>query len=308
MGGGSWSDAVYCSIKSDYSTKSTDEVFTSKGMDAELSPLGLKVRESRDSEEHPESLAIVVGLDVTGSMGHIADSIAREKLGTLMETVLKHDVKHPQILFMGIGDQYDIGKDPIQVSQFESETTLLDKWLTKIWLHHGGGGQHMESYALAWLIAGRHTSIDCFEKRNIKGLLFTIGDEWVHPELESDILAKVFGYTQTETITSEQALKEAQQMYHVFHLHVNEASYKDDPIVIEPWKNLLGERLIIVEDYSIIAETIATIVAYMNGADIKRVTAGMSKTVGDKVSKALAPFASAAIAIPNSNKDSIVTL
>ena len=57
-------------------------------MDKDLNPFGIAVRESRDSDLNPQSNAIIVGLDVTGSMGMIADALARKGLGTMVEEIL----------------------------------------------------------------------------------------------------------------------------------------------------------------------------------------------------------------------------
>jgi hypothetical protein len=116
----------------------------------------------------------------------------------------------------------------------------------------------MESYTLAWLFAARHTSIDCFEKRKQKDFLFTIGDEAAWDSLQADRLKNLMGYAQTDTVSDRELLEEAQRSYHVFHIHINEASYKDSPVVLGYWRNILGERLIVLEDYNAIAETIAT--------------------------------------------------
>lgn len=287
MGSSTWSDDSYRHIKQDYSTKSTDKIFTSKTIDSEMLPKGIKFRESRDSDAHPESLAICVFLDETGSMGTIPEILAREKLGALMTTLIKHDILHPQIMFCGIGDHYS-DRSPLQVSQFESGTTELDKWLTKIHLEGNGGGQNMESYLLAWLFAARHTSIDCFEKREEKGFLFTIGDEGIHAKVEADKLKELMGYGEAEDISAEQLLHEAQRTYHVFHLHINEAQHKDDARVIGQWKRLLGENLIIVEDYNSTAEIIASTVALVHGVDLQKITDSFDSITASTVSNALA--------------------
>ena len=146
----------------------------------------------------------------------------------------------------------------------------------------------MESYLLAWLVAGRHTSIDCFEKRGTKGFLFTIGDEKSWDKLEQNKLKKILGYTECETLTDKQLLEEAQRMYNVYHIHINEASYRDDPNVIGYWKDMIGERLIILNDYQAICETIATIIAMQHGIDLTDVVSAFDSKTKGIVSSALA--------------------
>ncbi|AEW00111.1 hypothetical protein A4D02_28745 [Niastella koreensis] len=285
MGNSSWSNDAYKHLRANYSTKSTAQVFGSRSIDKDMSPRGVAFRESRDSVTHPESLAIGVFLDETGSMGAIPEMLVRHKLGHLMNTLLAHGVPDAHVLFGGIGDQY-ADHSPLQVGQFEAGTDELNQWLTKIFLEGGGGGQSMESYALAWLFFARHTSIDCFEKRNQKGFLFTIGDEGVHKMLEKDFLSNLLGYQFYEDIPAEQLLAEAQRMYHVFHLHVTETGTGTSGI-IHDWRKLLQERLILVEDYNNIAEIIASTVAVVMGADLKKVVAAFDTTTAQQVSNAL---------------------
>ena len=169
MGSSTWSSDAYSKLKADYSTKTREEVFSSRKMSEEMSPLGIKFRESRDSEPHPESLAINIFLDVTGSMGHIPEVLIKEKLGTLIETLIKHGIPHPAVLFGAIGD-HRVDNAPLQIGQFESGTDELNKWLTETYLE-AAGGDAPESYGLAHIFAGNFTSIDCFEKRKQKKAL-----------------------------------------------------------------------------------------------------------------------------------------
>ena len=88
MGGGTFDPAAYRSFTSSTVGKSTDEIYTSRSIHKNLNPLGVKIRESRDSEDNPNSTPLIVGIDVTGSMGIIADVLAREGLGTLFTGIL----------------------------------------------------------------------------------------------------------------------------------------------------------------------------------------------------------------------------
>jgi hypothetical protein len=298
MGYSKWSDDAYTHLKRSRSSASRDDIFVNnrKGQaSARMLPHGLQFRESRDSDSHPESLAIGVFLDVTGSMGRIPEILVREKLGSLMNTLISHGVKSPQILFGAIGDHIS-DRFPLQIGQFESGTAELDQWLTEIYIEGGGGGQVMESYTLAWLFAARHTSIDCYEKRKQKGFIFTIGDEAAWDTLQADKLKALMGYSQADDAKDKDLLEEALRSYHVFHIHVNEGSYRNDGRVLGYWRKLLGERLIVLEDHQAIAETIATTVAVIHGIDTSKLLESfdnqIANTVRDavaNVSKTLAP-------------------
>ena len=293
MGYSNWSDDTYSHISSDYSSKSADDIF-SRTPKVDMLPDKIVVRESRDSVAHPNSLAVMFFLDDTGSMGRIPENIIKNELGTLMNTIIDNGVPDPQILFGTINDHKCINT-PIQVGQFESGTEELDKWLSGMAIQNGGGGQDKESYLLAWLVAGRHTSIDCFEKRNEKGFLFTVGDEASWDSLDENTLRKVFGYEKGEQVTDKQLLEEAQRLYHVYHIHVNEASYKDDPQVLGYWREMLGEKLIVLNDYHAICATVATLIAVQHGVDIAKVVSKFDAKTAGMVTTALAKVTTTAI-------------
>ncbi len=290
MGSSNWSQDAYANLSQSYQKKTTTQIFTNTNVNKVpdlLSPVGLKIRESRDSINHPTSDAIMVYLDQTGSMGTIPEYMIKHKLGTLMNTLIKHGVEHPQIMFGAIGDHLNNEIAPLQVGQFESGTDELDKYLTAIKIEGNGGGNYGESYLMAYLVAARHTSIDCFEKRGLKGFLFTIGDEATHKTLDVDALKHYLGYEEASALTVEQLLAEAQRMYHVFHIHVNTTGHRNDPYVLDSWKKILGERLLILEDQDAVAEVIASTVAVLRGKDLADVVKDFDPSKAIAVKNAL---------------------
>jgi len=173
MGGGSWDPRTYRSYvtSKSYDTKSTDEIFDKKIIDKSLDPKGVKIRESRDSKDKPNTNAIIIGLDVTGSMSCVLDAMARKGLDTLCTEIYnRKPVSDPHIMIMGIGDAEAGDQAPLQVTQFEADIRILQQ-LEKVWLEGHGGGNDFEGYTLPWYFAALHTSIDCFEKRKKKGYL-----------------------------------------------------------------------------------------------------------------------------------------
>lgn len=286
MGYSKWSSDTYTKMQATYSRQSRSAIFRSNAIHADLDPRGLIVRESRDSVEHPNALAIGVFLDVTGSMGRIPEMLIRHKLGSLMDTLIDHGIDDPQVMFSAIGDHLS-DRAPLQVGQFESGTEELNDCLSKIFLEGGGGGQNKESYALAWLVGGRHTAIDCFEKRRTKGFLFTIGDEMCWESMDAPRLQNIMGYRQAESLNARQLLQEAQEMYHVFHIHINETGYRDNPTVMHFWRDLLGERFLVLDDHRALAEVIASTVALVSGVDPDRLLQTFDSQTAGSVQQAL---------------------
>ncbi|SHJ19647.1 hypothetical protein SAMN04488096_11048 [Mesonia phycicola] len=261
MGGGRFSNDAYARLRKakNYSNKSREEIFTSRTLDPEMDPVKALVRESRDSEEHPESVSIIVALDVTGSMGFVPEHIVKEALPDLIGSLMEAGIEDPQVLFLGIGD-FIYDRAPLQVGQFESSAELLDRWLTRVYLEGGGGGNNQEGYNLAHLFAARHTSIDCWEKRQQKGFLFTIGDEPVFPTIPAEIIKRYTCTNQAETITTEAIIAEAQEKYNVFHMHLEHNEWAKQESRKGNWKTLLGENFIKIPDYKTVAKRIANVV------------------------------------------------
>lgn len=239
-----------------YATNTMAENFKQREINNAMNPYGVKVRESRDSDEHPNSLAIILALDVTGSMGSVPQHLVKEGLPQIMSKIIQDGERDPQLLFLAVGD-HECDQSPLQVGQFESSDELLDKWLTDVYLEGGGGGNYGESYMLAWYFAAYHTSIDCHEKRKRKGFLFTIGDEPVLNSIPASKLKNIMGDGQYENYTAQTLYDKAREKYNVFHIHIKETSSGSRQEVMDGWKQLLSDNLIIAERHSDVAGIIA---------------------------------------------------
>jgi len=138
---------------------------------------------------------------------------------------------------------------------------LKDKWLLKTYLEGGGGGNGGESYSLAWHFAAHYTSIDCFEKRGVKGLLITIGDEAPHARLSTANLVDVMGGeipAESRVVTVQEMLDEVRKKYEVHHIHLLDYSGQKESEKA-PWIKLLGENLHMVNSHMQIADKISQI-------------------------------------------------
>lgn len=312
MGHGSYSDVSYMHRSSTrshlgYSSKTTMHTAdvaagrVERKVHQRLNPNGLNTRESRDSAEHPESLAIAVFFDVTGSMGGIPVTL-RNKLNNLMGLLLSRGyTQHPQVLFGAIGDA-TCDDVPLQVGQFESDIQM-DEDLDHVFLEGGGGGCGCESYELAYYVAARHTSIDCFEKRHKKGYLFTIGDEMPYDKVSRHEIKSLIGGGLQGGVPIEDIIKEAQEKYHCFHLIATKGSNGRNATMQMRWRQLLGDNAICVDHMDFIAETIALIVGITEGAvDLKTgekhlQELGVGTGVVTAIKEALASVANRAISL-----------
>lgn len=270
MGGGTFDSKAYASFTSSTVGKRTEEIYKSRSIHKDLDPKDVKLRESRDSEDNPNATPIIVGIDVTGSMGMLADVIARKGLGTLFEGILdRKPVPDPHIMFMAIGDaNYDSA--PLQVSQFEADARIIEQ-LTNIYIEHGGGGNGYESYNLPWYFAGFHTEHDSMVKRGKRGYLFTLGDEEAPGDLTAEQIKTVIGDDLQSTLSSKDMLEIAQRSYHVFHVIIEEGSYARSRMdkVVDSWVDMLGQSVIRLSDHTKLAETIVSAIEVTEGLDAK---------------------------------------
>ena len=294
MGTSRWSADDWKGYSATTSTKSTSAIFTAASITSDLDPTNVNVRESRDSDVNPNSTAISVACDVTGSMDYIADYFIKEGLGILFGEILdRKPVTDPHLMVNAVGD-FNYDRSPFQVSQFEADLTIA-KWLEKVHIEHGGGGNNSESYHGPLYFASRHTSIDCFEKRGKKGYLFTIGDEEVPPALTRKQIEKFFGDKVQADLTYEQLLEEAERTYNVYHIIVAEGSHcrysSSLTKVQEGWRKVLGQRAITLTDYKALSEVIVSLIQVNEGEDVDAVADSWSGTTAVAVRNATADLA-----------------
>lgn len=266
MGGGSWTTANYASYLSStrgiknadfINTASVNQFYTARRIDPALDPKGVKIRECRDSEEHPNTIPIILALDVTGSMGSACAAVARQ-LDKII-TGLYADVKDVEFMVMGIGDfAYDDA--PLQVSQFESDVRICDQ-LGKIWFERGGGGNSFESYTAAWYFALRHTELDCWN-RGKKGIIITLGDEPLNPYLPGREFERVFGYASQDIGTTE-LYREVTEKFDVYHIIITDresSGWRCLERDIKSWSELLDGQHLFVKKSNELPEVIHDIV------------------------------------------------
>lgn len=272
MGGGSWTTASYCNYAS---TRGFDSVINSKGnvelkssyrvqdlykqsrLHESVNPAGV-IRECCDSAEHPNTVPVILGLDVTGSMGGATAECAK-KINDVMTDLYK-DVKDVEFCCMGIGDFY-CDRAPLQVTQFESDIRVAEQ-LEKIWFEAGGGGNSYESYTAAWWFGVNKCKLDCW-KRGKKGLIITMGDEPLNPYLAASDVSHFMNEKIQGDIETEELWKAVKEKYEVYHLIVMDhqtcaSSYGDQ--LDNTWGKYLDEDHLKRVSLQNIGDTIINIV------------------------------------------------
>lgn len=226
-----------------------------------------QLRESRDSAAHPNSVPILIVLDITGSMGDIPEHLIREGLPKMVSKIMELGIKDPQIMMMAVGDsRCDRNDGVFQIGQFESGDVEMDLWLQRIWISEGGGGNGGESYNWAYLYAKDHIKTDAWEKRQQKGFIFTIGDDHCHKDLSSREIEEYMGEIAItkETVHTQSLVDGLKDQWHVYHMELN----RYDTGVQASWETLLGKENVIKcgrNDYEGMGNKIAEIVASFTG-------------------------------------------
>lgn len=240
------------------SSVSNQEMFKARTLDPALNPKNV-IRECCDSDDHPNTLPVVIALDCTGSMGSAAVEVAK-KLNGIM-TKLYENIADVEFMVMGIGDlAYD--SCPIQASQFESDIRIAEQ-LDKVYFEFGGGGNGYESYTAAWYFGLHHTKLDCWN-RGRRGIIITIGDERLNPYLpmrgrQSGLIAAL-GDSLEKDVETPELFEEASKKFDIYHIHVNHGCNYDKENIEKSFKSIIEENHFKEATLDNITETIVDII------------------------------------------------
>lgn len=299
MGGSSWSDSHYASRSSVRAASGSDGFDYSKkirsgsikaAVNEKLDPKKMKngKRECRDSEAHPNSVPVYVGLDVTGSMQTVP-TIIQKKLPELMGLLIRKGyLEHPSICMSAIGDAY-YDRVPFQVGQFESGIEIDDD-ITNIYMEGGGGGNDFESYELVLYFLARCVEADHFTRG--KGYAFIICDESLHGKVSKDEVEEVFGHKIQSDINVVDLIQEVKEKWNIYCIVPKMTSHYANHEMKKFWKEQLGQNVLLLEDPEGIVELIASTIGFNEGGDLDNIINDLTEVSTERialsVSKSLA--------------------
>ncbi len=290
MGRGSYSSADWNRLKKSKgisSASTASDIFSGNKVNEKYLPQFINVRESRDSEDSPESTPIIIGFDSTGSMGYLAAEIAKNSLNRTATMILeKRPVTDPHIMcsaFTAPTAYYT--NPPMQVTQFEADIRVVEQLLE----FNLGGGNRYSYDSLVWYFALRHTSTDCFEKRHKKGFIFCIGDE-IGDDGRGEILSKeeikaVFSDEVHEGFNTRELAAQTGERYEIFHIITG--SYITD--AENTWEKLLPGRNAVIasENIEYLAEVMISLMQLCGGTSKAEAVSQWSGKAKEVVEKAL---------------------
>ena len=267
--------------------------YAARSLAPELDPTRFGIRESVASAANPTPTPIILGLDVTGSMGILAEAM-RRGLGTCFSEILARSatgalVSDPSLLACAIGDM-ECDRAPIQATQFENDPVTLGKQIEALYLEGGGGGNAYESYLGPLYFAAMRTKCSAFEaSKPRKGFLFTMGDEEPQMELTRAQVKHFFGDDIERDLAADDLLGIVRRNWHYFHLMVEEGSHfrSRGDRVSEKWRALLGQNALALSDHSKMAEIVVSTIEHVAGRDADSIVKSWSGSTALVVKHAL---------------------
>src|SRR5262249_5680830 len=131
------------------------------------------------------------------------------------------------------------------------------------------------------------------EKRGHRGYLFIIGDEACYPMVNPRQVKAIIGDNLTEPIRTEAIVAELKRRYEVYYILPAGASNVGNAMILDHWRDLLGQNVIELGALDAVCETIAVTVGL--GEGVVDLAAGLSD-LADIGSAAAAGTVSTALA------------
>lgn len=289
MGRGSYTAGDWASLRSSRklnASSTVESIFRNNCALSAYDSRNVRMREARDSEEHTDSTPVIIGFDVTASMGYLAKTLATETINYAITQIANSSLSNPQFLIAAIGD-VKCDNTPLQVTQFESDIRII-KQMMELHLEGGGGGNGAESYNLLWWFAAKHTSTDAFEKRGKKGFLFTIGDDNCHEGLSVVEAGKAFNDNIPYSLSNQELLDMAEEKYHVIHIHIANGTPESKKI-FKDLRNSFPARVteININDLDSLSYLITAIIQIRCGQSAGKALSTMPQYDAEKLSRSL---------------------
>jgi hypothetical protein len=262
MGGMSYDRDVYSS-GSNYSSSGfhasplADATFKKsdiRDLDPELLPL------NRTLQCHTKN-SLIIALDVTGSMGDSA-KLLYDKLPMLWGQLEQQGYLDDfSISFAAVGDCTCDGA-PFQICDF-AEGKKIDKWIEKLFLEGGGGGQQAESYeTLAYYYANKtrftHPTAE-------KPFFFIIGDEAPYPTVTAESIKQHFGGKAQGDVPTKEVFDQIREKFNFKHIHVPYGNSEFDKEIQHTWKKCIDDDLVKVSEPKAVVDVVLGTVAILSG-------------------------------------------
>ncbi|MBQ6212660.1 MAG: hypothetical protein IJJ57_07195 [Ruminococcus sp.] len=290
MGRGSYNAADWNKLKNSRginADSTANEIFSGNKVNEKYLPQFITMRESRDSEDSPQSTPIIIGFDSTGSMGYLAAEIAKNSLNKTATMILeKRPVTDPHIMCAAFtSPTASVSTPALQVTQFEADIRVVEQLLE----FHLSGGNRYSYDALVWYFALKHTSIDSYEKHKRKGFIFCIGDE-VGDDGKSDIISSediksVYNDDGEHGFTTRDLYNAASEKYQIFHIITGSHTAGS----LETWEPLIPGRNAVIEpgDIEFLAEVMLSIMQVAGGMSKADAASQWTDKAKNAVEKAL---------------------
>jgi hypothetical protein len=196
-------------------------------------PVGMEVSSSSPTP-------LVVGVDVTGSMGEWPKLIF-QKLPVLYNEAKLH-LPDLDISFCAIGDA-NIDQFPLQVCDFKKGKEL-EEHINSLYPEAGGGGGTKESYELAAYFYARHCRLPAAKR----GLFVFCGDEGFYERIKVNTVKKMIGDTLSQDVDSFVVFAELKKRFDVYILRVPFGEPEKDQLIQEQWQRALDRQAVLRMD------------------------------------------------------------